>query len=206
MKLFGCVALLISFLLAFGVFLFVAAPVLGDGSPLVWYGQVSSSTGAVKTGPVLKTGGYYRIVAMNPWRYNVDENYAADAMYYTTNYTSNVYWGGVYFPCPGGHSFLRVSGQDVNWGPFSDGEYNHTYTIHVVGNGTAVTFQIVDWLDGNYGNNECHIDVYIYADFVVGGHVADWTDELVAYFAVTGAVFVGVVTVPAARRLRFLSG
>jgi hypothetical protein len=195
---------LVSVLLGIVVLAVAAAPVLGAPT-LVWQGQVSSSTGAVVTGPVLQTGGYYRIVAMNPWEWQVDWG-AADAMYFTTDYANNVYWGGVYSPCPGNHSFLQVSGQDVNWGPFSDGETNHTYTIHRAGNGTAVTFQIVDWVDSNYGNNECHIDVYIYLDYVVGGRVADWTGQLVAYFAVSGAVLVGAVGVPAAKRLRLLSG
>jgi hypothetical protein len=69
-----------------------------------------------------------------------------------------------------------------------------------------VTFQIHDWTDGNYTNNVCHIDVYIYVDVVVGGHVVDWTSELIAYFAVSGAVFAGAVGVPAVKRFRALSG
>jgi hypothetical protein len=190
----------------FGVLAIAVLPALATGPTLVWYGQASSSTGAVKTGPVLESGVSYRIVAMNPWLYNIDDNTAADAMYYTTNATSNMYWGGVNFPCPGGHSFLQVSGQDVNWGPFSDGEFNHTYTIHAVGNGTTVTFQIHDWMDSNYANNYCHIDIYIYLDVVVGGRVADWTGELIAYFAFSGAVFAGAVGVPAVKRFRALSG
>jgi hypothetical protein len=190
----------------FGVLAIALSPVLASGPTLVWQGQASSSPGAVVTGPVLDTGGLYRIVAMNTWLYDNESNLAADAMYYTTNFTSNVYWGNLHSLCPGGHSFLQVSGQDVNWGPFSDGEYNHTYTRAVVGNGTAVTFQIHDWTDGNYTNNVCHIDVYIYVDVVVGGHVADWTGELVAYFAVSGAVFAGAVGLPAAKRFRALSG
>jgi hypothetical protein len=206
LRLSSCALLSGLALLCFGVLAVAVEPALSAGSTLVWYGQASSSTGAVVTGPTLDAGVFYRIVAMNSWRWDVDQNYGADAMYYTTNYTNDVYWGGVHFPCPGGHSFLQVSGQDVNWGPFSDGEYNHTYTIHSIGNGTAVTFQIVDWKDGIYTNNQCHIDVYIYFDVVVGGRVADWTDELVAYFAVSGAVFVGAVGVPAVKRFRALSG
>lgn len=205
LKLRACAVVLVSVLLGIVVLAVAATPVLGAPT-LVWQGQVSSSTGAVVTGPVLQTGGYYRIVAMNPWRWDIDENFAADAMYWTNNFTSNVFWGGVYFPCPDNHSFLRVSGQDVNWGAFSDGETNHTYTNHRAGNGVAVTFQIVDWKDDNYTNNECHLDVYIYLDYVVGGHVADWTGQLIAYFAVSGAVLVGAVGVPAAKRLRLLSG
>jgi len=173
---------------------------------LVWYGQTDSSTGAVVTGPVLNTGVSYRIVAMNPWLYNNESNLAADAMYYTTNFTSNVYWGGVYFPIDGGHSFLQMNGEDVDWGPFSDGEYNHTYTRYTVGNGTTVTFQIHDWMDSNYENNICHIDIYIYLDVVVGGRVVDSTGELIAYFVVSGAVFAGAVGVPAAKRFRALTG
>jgi hypothetical protein len=61
-------------------------------------------------------------------------------------------------------------------------------------------------MDDDYENNYCHIDVYIYVDVVVGGRVADWTGELVAYFAVSGAVFAGAVGVPAAKRFRALSG
>ena len=203
MKLRACVFGLVSVLLGIIVLAVAATPVLGAPT-LVWQGQVSSSTEAVVTGPMLQTGGYYRIVAMNPWEYQIDYG-AADAMYFKANYPNNVYWGGG-SPCPGNHSFLQVNGQDEDWGPFSDGETNHTYTIHRAGNGVAVTFQIVDWNDGNYTNNECHIDVYIYLDYVVGGRVADWTGQLVAYFAFSGAVLVGAVGVPTVKRLRLLSG
>ena len=204
MKLRAYVFVLVSVLLGIIVLAVAATPVLGAPT-LVWQGQVSSSTGAVTTGPMLQTGGYYRIVAMNPWRYNVDQNLAADAMYYTTDSSDSEDWGNS-FVCGQGHSFLRVSGQDVDWGEFSNGATNHTYTIHRPGDGVAVTFQIVDWMDSNYANNECHIDVYVYLDYVVGGHVADWTGQLIAYFAVSGAVLVGAVGVPAAKRLRLLSG
>jgi hypothetical protein len=189
-----------------GVLAIAISSVTANGSTLLWHEQASSETGAVVTGPVLNTGVSYRIVAMNSWLYDNASNLAADAMYYTTNFTNNVYWGGNHSLCPLGHSFLQVSGQDVDWGEFSDGEYNHTYTRYTVGNGMAVTFQIHDWMDGNYTNNVCHIDIYVYLDVLVGGRVADWTGELVAYFAVSGAVLVGAVGVPAVKRFRALVG
>jgi hypothetical protein len=47
-------------------------------------------------------------------------------------------------------------------------------------------------MDGNYTNNSCHIDVSVYADFPVGGEVADTSGlvrtRLFTYFAVTGLI------------------
>jgi hypothetical protein len=93
--------------------------------------------------------------------------YEADAMYYTTG---PVGWNWVnHFPAPGGHSFLQINGADVNWGPFSNGDTRHTYSITYIGQGSPITFQIVDWIDQDYANNECHLPISIYLEEYKGG-------------------------------------
>lgn len=138
---------------------------------LIWDAYVLSS-GAEVTSPILLAGKTYRIVADEIWWYDYDKNLAADAQYYTTDGSDSWDWGN-YFPAPGGHSFLQINNHDVNWGPFSNGDTGHTYTIYYVGEGAALTFKIVDWIDGNYTNNGCKIRVRIYKPVIVGGYVVD---------------------------------
>jgi hypothetical protein len=153
------------------VFLVIAAlPVRAD-EVLIWDKYVLSS-GVEVTSPVLEYGKLYRIVADEVWWYNWDYNLAADAQYYTTDLSNSWDWVN-HFHAPDGHSFLQINGQDVNWGPFSNGDTNHTYTIYYTGEGAALTFRIVDWMDGNYGNNYCKIRVRIYKSVTVGGYVVD---------------------------------
>ena len=140
----------------------------------VWQGTVYSS-GVEVTGPVLASGTSYSIVAKYTWWYKyLPDNLAADAMYYTTDPSNNIFWGN-HFPAPFGHSFLQIDLQDVDWGPFSNGDTDHTYTTVWNGDGTAVSFRIVDWMDGNYTNNVCHINLEIYAcpRPYVGGYITD---------------------------------
>ncbi len=125
-----------------------------------WENSAFSSTGAIVTTPTLQSGVTYHIVASEIFWYNQASNLAADAMYYTTDPTNHWDWLN-HFPAPGGHSFLQMNGADVNWGPFSNGNTGHTYSITYVGQGVPVTFQIVDWMDGNYTNNECHTPISI---------------------------------------------
>jgi hypothetical protein len=121
---------------------------------------------------VLQLGALYVIVAdeAGDWWYNTANGwpwyYAADAQYYTTDLTDASgrpasFWTN-HFPAPDGHSFLQINGKDVNWGPFSNGDTGHRYTIYYTGEGKTVQFQIVDWIDRDISNNACHIPVRIY--------------------------------------------
>jgi hypothetical protein len=126
---------------------------------LVWGGNVSSS-GATMTSTVLESGSTYRIVSIGIFWYDYAGGLEADTQYYTTDPT---HWNWVNnYPAPGGHSFLQINEMDVNWGPFSNGDTGHTYSINYVGEGEAIRFRIVDWVDGETCNNNCHFNVYIY--------------------------------------------
>lgn len=116
------------------------------------------SDGVPVTSPVLESGRMYRIVADEVFSYGYP--YEADAMYYTTN-PEGWQWTN-HFPAPDGHSFLQIDGQDIDWGPFSNGDTSHTYTTYMMGAGESLTFQVVDWIDGDYSNNYCHLPVEIY--------------------------------------------
>lgn len=192
------VAFLASMPFLLGMFVVSVSPVVAV-TGLVWEGEVSSSGNKVVS-LILENGWPYRIVAMNTWWYNLADNLAADAMYYTTNSSNNNYWG-IHFRAPGNHSFLQIDEQDFDWGPFSDGDTSHTYTIYYVGNGSAIAFRIVDWVDGNYGNNECHINVKIFLEAnLVGGYVVDRASpEIFKYVAVGALVLAGAVAVPIAK-------
>ena len=107
---------------------------------------------------VLEFGKKYKIVADEVFSYGYP--YQADAMYYTTN-TDPWQWTN-HFSAPDGHSFLQINGQDVDWGPFSNGDTGHTYTIYMMGEDDSLTFRIVDWIDDDYSNNYCHLPVEIY--------------------------------------------
>jgi hypothetical protein len=165
--------------------------------PLIWEGSVSSS-GAPVVGPVLTLGESYTIVASNRWWYNNPQNLAADAEYYTTDYSDSWNWGN-YFRVDD-HSFLQINGEDVEWGPFSNGDTNHTYSINYIGQGTAITFAIVDWVDFNYSNNVCHLDVTITeSSTCVGGYIVDpASGSGFGYGVLFAAVGICVLTVPAA--------
>jgi len=138
---------------------------------LVW-GSIVYSSGAEVYSPVLRSGVLYRIEVREIWWYDYDENLAADAMYYTTSALDSWDWVN-HFPAPDGHSFLQINSLDVDWGPFSNGDTGHTYSISFVGNGTKVSFRIVDWMDGDYDNNVCHFCLRIFEDVIVGGYVVD---------------------------------
>jgi hypothetical protein len=158
-----------SVLLVAWLSLVIVAPV-SAGVFLVWEGDVYSS-GVPVTSSVLDAGVTYRIVANEIWFYNNDSNLAADAQYYTTSSADS--WDWLDYNQPDGHSFLQINGQDVNWGPFSNGDTNHTYGSYYTGEGAAIAFRIFDWVDQNYGNNDCHIHVRIFEEVIVGGRVAD---------------------------------
>ena len=127
---------------------------------LIWSGNVYSS-GGTTTGPVLDAFIQYRVVAKEIFWYNYPEFLAADAMYYTDSLPS---WTWInFFPAPDGHSFLQIDGKDVNWGTFSNGDTGHTYSIYYEGTGAAIKFKLIDWIDGEFNNNHCHLPVEIYS-------------------------------------------
>jgi len=136
----------------------------GNAEETFLWGADVSSSGLPVTSPVLEDGRQYRIVADEVFYYSRPSYLAADAQYYTTDPIHDWNWYN-HFPAPDGHSFLQINEMDVNWGPFSNGSsggIGHTYSINYVGTGAAITFRIVDWIDGNYSNNSCHFPVAIY--------------------------------------------
>ncbi len=130
---------------------------------LIWSGIVYSN-GVTTTGPVLDAFIQYRVVAKGAFYYSRPSYLAADAQYFTTDPIHDWNWYN-HFPAPDGHSFLQIDEEDVDWGPFSNGVWQdggHEYSIYYEGTGAAITFRIVDWMDGDYTNNSCHFLVEIY--------------------------------------------
>jgi hypothetical protein len=180
-----------SILFLVGMLVVVVSPVMAD-EVLIWDSYVLSS-GAAVTSPLLKYGKLCRIVADEIWWYDVDFNLAADAQYYTTGPNS---WDWTnYVTAPGGHSFLQINGQDVDWGAFSNGDTGHTYTIYYTGKGAALTFRIVDWMDEDYGNNDCKIRVRIYEPVTVGGYVVDSNPLEIFTWLISALMLAAVTTV-----------
>jgi hypothetical protein len=166
---------------------------LNPGENLVWEGDVYSS-GVPVASPVLASGISYRIVASEMWFYDNSSWLAADAQYYTTSSIDTWEWLNDYRP--GSHSFLQINGTDVDWGPFSNGDTNHTYSIYYNGAGAPITFAIVDWMDHNTGNNECHLHLKIYGEICVGGRVVDSIpSSAVSVFTVGALLLASVATV-----------
>jgi hypothetical protein len=132
---------------------------------LFWKGIVFSNLGTPVTTPSLELGEPYRIVSSYRFWYNITASVQADAQYYT-NATAQydlTNWDN-HYPAPNGHSFLQINGTDVNWGSFSNGDSNHAYSIEYAGRNESISFQIVDWMDQDYLNNNCHFDISIYRE------------------------------------------
>lgn len=184
----------LSVLFLVGMLGVVVSPVMAD-EVLIWDSDVSSS-GATVTSPALEDGKSYRIVAEGRWWYNEPSNLAADAQYYTTDGSGSWDWTN-HFTAPGGHSFLQINEQDVDWGAFSNGDTGHTYTIYYTGAEAAITFRIVDWMDENYGNNDCRIRVRIYESVTVGGYVVDSNRfEPVNFWAISALMLAVAIAIP----------
>jgi hypothetical protein len=198
----GIVPLVFSLMLfAVGCSLVKADP-LGKKESLIWEDDVYSS-GVQVTSPVLYSGTTYRIQASEIWFYDFPDYLAADAQYYTTSSIDTWDWVNHYLP--GNHSFLQIDAQDVNWGPFSNGDEgtNHTYNIYYVGQSSAITFAIVDWTDHNVTNNFCHIHVRIYSELTVGGRVVDSSPpDTIRLWTVGALLLVSFVAVPVIVRVR----
>ncbi len=158
----------------------IIIPIYGvKAEDLLWMSDVPSN-GTPVTSPVLLLGVTYRIRVTGTWfdAYYPSEDLTqtnfADAQYYTTPPYDTTpgnayYWIWDQFFQPDSHSFLQIDGQDVNWGPFSNGGWDsvigwfgHEYEIYYTGQGKSITFNIYDWIDGNYCNNMCHLVVEIY--------------------------------------------
>jgi len=182
-----------SMLFLVGMLVVVVSPVMAD-EVLIWDTYVLSD-GVPVTSPLLKYQKLYRIMADEIWWYNYSANLAADAQYYTTG---PLYWDWTnFFTAPDGHSFLQINGQDVDWGPFSNGDTGHTYNIYYTGEEAAIIFRIVDWMDGNYTNNDCEIRVRIYEPETVGGYVVDPnSSEAVELWIISALILTVVITVP----------
>ncbi|MGD6852655.1 MAG: hypothetical protein ACQCN6_11400 [Candidatus Bathyarchaeia archaeon] len=155
----------------------------------IWSGTAWSASdmraiyGDSGTSSVLEKGKTYRIEVSEIFWYNFKgANLAADAMYYTTDPSDFWNWNS-YNSAPDGHSFVQIDSQDVNWGPFSNGASGHTYSINYVGQGKALTFQIVDWIDGDYDNNYCHlpITIYLVPTTATGSTPGYWKNHLSAW-------------------------
>jgi hypothetical protein len=112
----------------------------------------------------LVAGRLYRIVTSPdypniPWLdYGGDPPVAADAQYYSIDPSDDWNWD-TWNPAPGGHSFLQINGDDMEWGDYDP---DHEYSIFYEGEGAAITFHIEDWYDEDPSNNYCHLHVYIY--------------------------------------------
>lgn len=163
--------------------LLLAIPIFTvNAQTLIWSGDAYSS-GELETGPVLTAGRTYLIIVSGMFWYDYPNNLAADAQYYTTSGVDSWNWEN-HLIAPDGHSFLQVGGTDQSWGPFLGG---HGYGLNYVGTGDAVTFQIIDWIDGDYNNNHCHLIIEIfeypsedYSGLTPGfwkNHPAVWPDE-----------------------------
>lgn len=186
-------------LVVVGLSLVVVSPVSAK-EYVVWEGDVYSS-GVPVTTPVLMQGVTYRIEASQIWFYDYPDYLAADAQYYTTSSADT--WDWVNHFTAGSHSFLQISGQDVNWGPYQTGEMLHVYSIYYTGQGAAIVFRIFDWVDQNYGNNFCHNHVIIYEELTVGGRVVDSSrPDAVALWTVGAVLVVSLVAVPVMIRVR----
>jgi len=160
------ISITLALLLALIVTAFPMSGVEAQGA-FVWGADVPSNGGPVSS-PVLEAGRQYRIVAREIFWYNYPDDLAADAQYYTEG--PNNHWNWLnHYPAPGGGSFLQINGMNVSWGPFSNGDTGHTYSIHYFGNGAPAVFRIVDWMDEDYGNNVSHLVVRIYYDPVIVG-------------------------------------
>ena len=145
---------------------------------LIWEADVPShnplNVPVPVTSPVLEAGRQYRIVAQGSFM-SCDQalgiiTFVADAQYYTWEFYGLVQepsnwwlWTSHILASP---SFLQIDGMDVSWGPFSNGgaswSEGHEYSIYYIGTGAPITFTIVDWIDGEYAWNFCHMHVQIY--------------------------------------------
>jgi hypothetical protein len=152
---------ILSILLMAAASLTISISIVNAQQTQIWSDTAYSATGNNVTSPILETGKDYQIVVSAIFWYDYPNSLAADAMYYTTNSSNSWDWLN-YSPAPGNHSFLQMNGQDVNWGNFSNGDTGHTYSLNYTGQGIPLTFQIIDWMDQNRTNDNCHFLINVY--------------------------------------------
>jgi hypothetical protein len=130
----------------------------------IWEGTVSSD-GTSVTSSVLLSGKIYHIY-VEPGIMYLGLSTFCDAQYYITNPSDAWVWSS--YSQVDSHSFLQINGQDVVWGPFSNGHpdyppyLGHEYDTYYIGQGVPITLKITDWIDGIYDSNSCHLQVKIY--------------------------------------------
>ena len=205
MKVHQKIILYSSVLFFIGLLVVAVSPVMAY-EVLIWDEYVLG-TGEEVVSPMLEDGKLDRIVADEVWWWDNTTNLCADAQYYTENSSNSWYWGTPISIAPGGHSFLQIDGQDVDWGPFSNGDTGHTYTHYYTGGGAPITFRIVDWVDANSTNNDCKIRVRIYKSVTVGGYVVDSNPfEAVKLWIISALMLAVVIAVPVIRYRRKTHG
>jgi hypothetical protein len=171
----------------------VGAALLGTTEHLVWQGDVYSS-GVPVNSSVLVQSLSYRIVAEGMWFYDNPNSLAADAQYFTTSSLDT--WDWLNHFQNDSHSFLQIDGQDVDWGSFSNGDTNHTYSVYYGGADAPITFRIVDWVDQNTTNNVCHLYVRIYTEVTVGGRIVDSSPPSAVNVLAVGLLLASLAMVP----------
>ena len=154
------------------------------------WGADVSSTGEPVTSPVLEAGIQYRITAKGVFGSDYFDGgweYLVDAQYYAVN-PPHTHWWTDYYPAPDGHSFLQIDGMDAYWGPFNNGGiddfYGHEYTIYYTGTGAPIVFTIVDWVDMDYSDNQCHfsIEIWEFPPTEEGKSPGYWGHQFKAYY------------------------
>jgi hypothetical protein len=89
-------------------------------------------------------------------------------------------FGVTIFPLLMGIHSCRLMEWTSIGGPFDNGEIigglwlGHEYTIVYMGDGSPITFAIVDWIDMDFTNNWCHLRVTICEEGEVTGHSPGW--------------------------------
>jgi hypothetical protein len=171
----------------------VGAALLGTPEHLVWQGDVYSS-GVPVTSLVLEQSVPYRIVAQGMWFYDNPNSLAADAQYFTNSSLDT--WDWLNHFQNDSHSFLQIDGQDVDWGPFSNGDTGHIYSLYYTGEDASIAFAIVDWMDQNTANNVCHLHLRIYTEATVGGHIVDSSPPDAVNVLAVGVLLASLAMVP----------
>lgn len=171
----------------------LGATLLGTTEHLVWHGDVYSS-GVPVTSSVLEQGVSYRIEAEGMWFYDNPNSLAADAQYFTNSSLDT--WDWLNHFQNDSHSFLHIDGQDVDWGPFSNGDTGHTYSLYYTGEDASIAFRIMDWMDQNTANNVCHLHVWIYTEVTVGGRIVDSSPPGAVNVLAVGVLLASLAMVP----------
>jgi hypothetical protein len=126
-----------------------------ESERLIWE-LWACSTGNNYTSPILADARQYRIEIFSQFIYNKTLDGRADAMYYSQDDWAN------YYAAPDDHSFMQIDGEDVHWGTYNS---SHLYSIFLEGTGASLRFQIIDWVDNTWGNNNWSLRIRIFRLF-----------------------------------------